>query len=1065
MALGFLVVCPGFAWGAMSLLHREMFSTSGTLTSAAPGSNFSQVVGTLHQRPGGPRLAGGSPASADIRGEGTASYGRYIFASQGNQKLFVGGWFLIKPGQGNNVDLLNISDALGNPSPTISISNGQLGGGIRYQSFIPAGQDYKNRWIFLGIAAHLKAGTTADVRFYYKLPGQSMQSWAPIDNGQIGITTMDQSNAGFIAFDSTFKGRLGAPSVYTFAEDDFSDISYPSDLIEPASRLTWYCDPLNGSDLADGTTPGTAWRTAAKINEESLYTGMLPASSFEEGDTLIVNTGGGDLDINGDPLRISTPGLNVRAAAGQEWIRVKSYRSLPPGVWQPTGTPNVFSTTDTQTSIVVWEDDKFMNHPLGASFAAVQSQLSSTPGSFWTNGTTLYVHPFGSTNPMTDGKRYERSYNMPGAAFELNAPNLNIQDIHVGKTCLANGVNNDPIGGYCMGVSQAPGTAVIKHCYLYYGSKHNLGITEGAAGDDLLVEDVQAEQGSPYAGAGGQTLFVSFNGQPADLKIVHRFLRCKAVANSGLIGSTQGVMTSTYPVFYAHNLGTPGEPDQFERFEFTDCDFGSGNIQGGAVRSVLLERTHCGSVYMASMVTALQSEFQGMNVGTSGYSLTERNCIHRISGTLSRNPIAGTVDIQGCTFDASQVTDVQGGVFESSLFTRAGALQFIFQNNLVLMPSAVPLANVFSNLQSADALQMSHNAYSLGASTLVYHFNDGTTTQNRSLSQWQSFGHDAGSFQSTNLNLTDLRPNPGSPLINAGIALGPLEDYTGRLFQLRNDIGAFEAYPTTYAQWLSENLVSASTPLQSSDGLGVSGSDNIHNSNLLKYGLGLNAAEPASGSLPELAQPAEPLDNLQFQVTYSRSRWASDLAYSLLYSSDLTNWVPANVLSEVVLKVDDAKEIIRATILGDDAQRGFVKLLVAGINYGVWQAENFSQAEMAIASLSGPGASYLNDGTSNLMKYALGLNSRDSAYSSFPHVHPLAGSPNSPNFEVTYPRNRWAGDLAFSLLYSPDLITWRPATVLSQVVEAQDNGTETVRATISGDNDGRGFVMLQVSGN
>ena len=51
-----------------------------------------------------------------------------------------------------------------------------------------------------------------------------------------------------------------------------------------------------------------------------------------------------------------------------------------------------------------------------ADFAAVKDQLSATPGSFWTDGTTLYVHPFASTDPRTDGKRYERSCDFAGAA-------------------------------------------------------------------------------------------------------------------------------------------------------------------------------------------------------------------------------------------------------------------------------------------------------------------------------------------------------------------------------------------------------------------------------------------------------------------------------------------------------------------------------------------------------------------------------------------------------------------------------------------------------------------------
>ncbi|MEQ1747879.1 MAG: hypothetical protein ABL974_00545, partial [Prosthecobacter sp.] len=500
-----------------------------------------------------------------------SALGRFNFASSSPTKIFVGAWFLIKEMQGHRVDLLGICDPSGNLSPSVSIVNGQIGAAVWWSavapSFTPSNLNWTNRWIYLGIATHLKSGSTADVRFYYKWPGQPMQSWGAINNGSIGMTSLGQMLAGSWCFGPQLKGRVGAPAAYTFTEDDFSDIAYPSDLIEPTIGRTWYCDPLNGNDLAAGTTPQTAWQTAAKINEESLYTGMLPGNSYAEGDTLIINTSGKDLDLDGVALKISTPGLNVRAASGQEWIRIKSYRSLPPGTWQTTGTPNVFATSDTQASVVLWEDDKFMNHPLGSSFATVEGQLSSTPGSFWTDGTSLYVHPFSSTDPRTDGKRYERSYSFTGgASVLLNAPNLNVQDIHAGKTCLADNVIHDPIGGYCLGADHPPGQAIIKHCYLYYGAKHNLGITVGAAGDDVLIEDVQAEQATPYPPAGYQTVWVSFNHQALELGIIHRFHRCRTVANAGLIGSTTGQMTQSYPVFLAHNLGN--QPDPFERFEF-----------------------------------------------------------------------------------------------------------------------------------------------------------------------------------------------------------------------------------------------------------------------------------------------------------------------------------------------------------------------------------------------------------------------------------------------------------------------------------------------------------------
>ena len=505
----------------------------------------------------------------------------------------------------------------------------------------------------------------------------------------------------------------------------------------------------------------------------------------------------------------------------------------------------------------------------------------------------------------------------------LNGRNMNLQDLHIGKTCLADNLIHDPLGGYCLGNTVAPGRAVIKHCYLYYGAKHNFALVEGAIGDDVLVEDVRAEQGTPYPPAGYQTVWVSFNHQPSELGIIHRFHNCRTTANAGLIGSTTGQMAPNYPVFYAHNLGSY-QPDQFELLEFIGCDFGSGGIQGEAVKSVQLERTRCGIVAMRSNVSASQCVFQAMNIGYAGKFLTERNCIHYVSGELSRNPIAGTVNIQGCTVDARAVTNTQGGVPQSSLYTREDVLSFTFKNNLVLMPAAAVQANVFATFSSTDTIQMSHNAYSLGGNTLMYQYNDGSATQNRSLAQWQALGFDAGSFTSASMNLTGLMPNAGSPLINAGLSLGPLADYTGSWFRLRNDIGAYEAYPTTYALWQAENF----TPAEMAQPSLVNASasylkDGV--SNLVKYALGLYPDQPALASQPQLSLNS---NASVMTVVLQRSRWAGGVTSQLQFSQDLVQWDPVPSGALQVISTGLAVENVQAVITPPSGGRGFVRLQV-----------------------------------------------------------------------------------------------------------------------------------------
>jgi hypothetical protein len=248
----------------------------------------------------------------------------------------------------------------------------------------------------------------------------------------------------------------------------------------------------------------------------------------------------------------------------------------------------------------------------------------------------------------------------------------------------------------------------------------------------------------------------------------------------------------------------------------------------------------------------------------------------------------------------------------------------MFRNNLVLMPSAAVQANVFANLQNTDGIQMSNNAYSLGGNTLSYQYNDGVSIQNRTLAQWQALGFDTASFESASMGLNGWQPVAGSPLINAGLTLGPLADYSGEVFRLRNDIGAYEAYPTTYALWQAENFTpSEMTQPALVDAAASYRGDGVPN--LVKYALGLYPDALASSAIPhfnmDMTTPGSPV----MTVLYQRSRWAGDLSLELQFSPDLEQWDPVPPEAQQVTSTDAAVDQIRATFLPSSAVRGFLR--------------------------------------------------------------------------------------------------------------------------------------------
>lgn len=917
----------------MHLMRREMFAPSGVLTASNPGSQFAQVMGNFHQKPGGPRLTDGVAASVDFRDPAQATQAFFDIEQEGVTKVFAGAWFLIKDVQGRQVELVGIADWSGHVFSSIGIIDGKLGNLIG-SVFSENVSSWSNQWVYIALAVDLRPDGKANLRYYSKPRGGQMQPFASLTGVNLGLTRMQKVVVGSRTQGTIFKGRMGAPAVYQFEEEDFSDIAYPEDILEPEIGLTWYCDPHTGNDEADGTSPQTAWRSAEKVVQESTFMGIFPAPDFSKGDTLIINTAGAELDLAGQCLELSTPGLTVKAAEGQKWIKIKSWRSLPTATWQATSEPNIYSTLDTQLSIVLWEDDRFMHHVTGSTFDAVKVTLKTTPGSFWTDGIRLYAHPFNSTDPRTDGKRYERSYLYEmGAAVRINAPNTDIRDIHVGKTTLAEMTNNDPLGNACLAYGIAPGKAKVSHCYLYYGSKHNFSIAEGLAGDDVLIEDVQCEQGSPYPPAGGQTLYVSFNHRREDLGIIHRFVRCKTRANAGVIGSAAGMMTQTYPVYFAHNLVQPEEPQQFALLEFIDCDFNGGNIQGNAAKKIIAKRTKCGAISFDANILAERCEFIGMNTVFPEYLLTERNCIHVISGELRRNLIYGNVDIQACTLDARGVTNIQGGLPEASLFMRGnGPLNFKFKNNLVIMPANVPQASVFSLFRSTDAMDVNYNGYQIPlTASLHYNYVSNTSIGKLSFNQWKALGKDQHSFCQNSLGLDGLWPTRSSPLIDSGLNIGPLEDFSGRLYKIRNDMGAYEIPARVYQGWLEAHL----TPEEMADPEIVNPAasyDADGQPNLIKYAFGSNGPKIAVSmplfTIKESGSSTQPL----IELGYKRSRWAIDLEPKIEISSDLIVWTLAKVVSEQVLERDVNFDTIRAMISRPKSKVLFVRLRMKLLN-------------------------------------------------------------------------------------------------------------------------------------
>lgn len=122
----------------------------------------------------------------------------------------------------------------------------------------------------------------------------------------------------------------------------------------------------------------------------------------------------------------------------------------------------------------------------------------------------------------------------------------------------------------------------------------------------------------------------------------------------------------------------------------------------------------------------------------------------------------------------------------------------------------------------------------------------------------------------------------------------------------------------------------------------------------------------------------------------------------------------------------------------------------------LWQRNNFTADELADANLSGPRAVHGSNGLANLVCYALGLTTGESATGHLPTI-----SFTATDAVYTYTRPSDRTDIAYTVEVSTDLKTWGTTGVTHELV-ATSNGEETWRARYARAGAARVFFHLKI---
>ncbi len=811
----------------LTLVSRETFQGVGTLDSGSPG-NLRTVTGNFYKRPVGPRLTGDTSVgglgwSADLQNQvnaycepAAAGTGVLPASASDDAGIYaVDLWiYLAQPAYGKQLAKVGyskgyqiISVALSNTDGVTLVGTGSNAPAAGPGYTVPLRQWVEVRltweqvsgyWSYQGSILLRKAGDPTFTEIFTA----SSDVYTAVDTLVVGDYNLGAAPAT--------DARLGMISTYQLGA--WADRTWlVSDVIDPpAGPYHWYCNPATGSDNNDGTTAATAWASVAKINAESAGTGMFPSTAgLGNGDTLTIDGTAAPLDPGSLSLQLQTQALKVSFLGAEPF---KPWATIG-GAWTlAAGSTKTYQTTDNAstdlTGAVVWENDKWLNLEEGTSFAAVQAALDSTPGSFFCDGTNLYLHPFGDTVPGSDGKVYTRSryrtgqYTSGASAILVQAPDVWIDDPSAGgglirKTCLARSTDGDPYNGYCVQWDVGcGGNCEISNLTVDYFSKHGMGRTVSASNCQVTRVNITYGQGSPYVGYGGQTQDVDF----CDVGTGNSwaYVNCRSSVNTGVVGSAAGAITSAQPSWISHASAS----NNFTGGTWTNCQLCSVFTGlSGTVGPITITGTTFGggTVSCTTNMDASRTTLEPLTLDTAGQTLTITNSILQISDSTTNyyfndSQLTGNLVVRGSVVDLRGNLAAGGGVW-----SKLNSAAVTFENVLFLSNPATNFV-LLDNFSSTDTIVMDHNAYVTGpAGEVVQRYdNNGTTAASDTLAQWQALGFDANSFATANpLIAANDSPLPTSSLIDAGVNLGMLDDYTGVVFPLRNDIGAYEYVPSS----------------------------------------------------------------------------------------------------------------------------------------------------------------------------------------------------------------------------------------------------------------------------
>jgi hypothetical protein len=529
--------------------------------------------------------------------------------------------------------------------------------------------------------------------------------------------------------------------------------------------MNLYWDYVNGSTAYPGTSARRPLKTVAQVNAACA---AALAGNPRAQVNLFGNTEDGPAWFDGTMWRVDGR-VNFLGYGTDDADGLFDGRSYKPLVNANFSRPNagsyptVWGVADSEAGAGVWEDVGWGGNetPLvayksvNAIVAAIPATLPTTitealpylhanEGSFWTNGTTMYLHPWGGTNPTTDSKTYVRSvvasYATTTGVGSIVSPGVLLTGAGYRVRRLAVGGMAETVDSHnTYGILIIPtegGEGELDDCRVYNCGWHQAGVVAFDDQGPAITRAAYRISRLAYPQASDWATTVPFvfsaranvTGMTLDLDDLSQSQAYQ------LAGSTAGQTPGFAGAVYAHGLATTGQPAAFKTVRIRNADC-AGSIEVAAGYQMVADGglTVTGGRLGGIASFGVSTYLDGVRLGavpvpgTAGKTVTARNCVVRpfdrglCTGALQA--AGSTLDFQYGVLDCSDSPDAQQGdngtIYEYvARATNAAAVSLTIAGcvvGLVTGPSRNNggcMMRLFRNgYTNTDALRIDYNTY------------------------------------------------------------------------------------------------------------------------------------------------------------------------------------------------------------------------------------------------------------------------------------------------------------------------------------------------------------------